>query len=62
MLSDYLSQACGKEYLQIRSLPAIIPPSSQPSQSPESSAPACMTEDSEVDFGLDAHHPVMVEV
>ncbi len=59
MLTDYLSQTCGKEFVQARSMPAIIP---SPSQQSQSSDELSMVPDSpQLNFNLDPHHPAMVE-
>ncbi|RPD64871.1 hypothetical protein L227DRAFT_571326 [Lentinus tigrinus ALCF2SS1-6] len=56
MLNDYLSQMCGKEFLQVR--PAILP--SRQSRSPE--GPSTIVEEPQLDFGLEMepNHSVMV--
>ncbi|RDX50427.1 hypothetical protein OH76DRAFT_1402463 [Lentinus brumalis] len=59
MLTDYLSQTCGKEFVQARSMPAIIP---SPSQQSQSSDELSMVPDSpQLNLNLDPHHPAMVE-
>ncbi|KAI0721342.1 hypothetical protein C8T65DRAFT_631383 [Cerioporus squamosus] len=60
MLTDYLSQTCGKEFVQTRSLSAAISSPNQQSQSPEEHS--VVPESPQLDFGLEPHHSVMVEV